>query len=70
MEEEVLLCPYRTQTVTFHKTRDNRQLPPIGWNGKIDHDVQNIYFLPCIRKQCAMYDAINEICGISTKPRP
>ena len=63
-QKEPLLCPYRTKTVTFHNTRDNRQLPPIGWNGIVDHDVQSVFFLPCIKEQCALYDPLWEMCKL------
>lgn len=60
-----IFCPYRTQTITYHNNKNNPYLLPVGPNRKVDYDVQNVYFLPCIKEECALYDPFVHLCRAS-----
>ena len=55
-------CPYRTRSVVYHNNSNNMYLPDVGIHRKIDHDIIDTNFKPCIQEKCMLYDRINHIC--------
>lgn len=55
-------CPFQTIQMIAHNDKKNYMVPKYGMNKRIDYDVVNTSFKPCIEKDCMAWDSIMHTC--------
>ena len=61
-QNDIKLCPYRTETIVYHNDQKNYMIPSYGFNKLINYDVSEVSFKPCLEEKCMMYDEITGTC--------